>query len=144
MRTELLTDCTSADEAMNRIPWAATVRRVDGGWRVFESLGDAAALDRQAPTVAIGRNALTVALGCAGMGSSITEDVFQAWFDVAAAHLCDAAGFHVSVTQRREHDAEQSTVIVAAGHDVAETIQAALDTLLAQWCAGGWRGEENY
>jgi hypothetical protein len=132
MRTELLTDCTSADEAMNRTPWAATVRRVDGGWRVFESLGDAAALDRQAPTVALGRD---------GIGSSgpETEDEFQAWFDVAAAHLCDAVGFHVSVTQRREGDAVQSTAIVAPSSDVEQTIRDALNALWERWCVGEWR-----
>lgn len=46
MRKETI-ECTSWSTARRRASWAATFRRVEGGWLAFESVTDAAIWDRQ-------------------------------------------------------------------------------------------------
>jgi len=125
MRTELLIDCDGPEDALERAPWAATVRRVEGGWKVFESHDDAATFDRNAPSVELGRE---------GMGPDDAEDVFQEWCDCVLEHLEETVGYHVHIEIRAERDV-QTTAIVASSSDVERAIHAAIQTLWARWCA---------
>jgi len=47
VRTQMLVGCRSARQARRLAPWAAVVRRVEGGYRVWESVEDARTASRQ-------------------------------------------------------------------------------------------------